>query len=470
MSARKHTSPRPEVDPRAGEPGPDQGANGFSISPPIDMCEKEKSPTEASASPGSRARSGGAADAAPPLAGRSSGLPSGGGQSAFSVVSPSGAAPGEAGVEEESLDLELPAAPTDDEPAPRGTPDLMTLLVKHRPPGPEYEQLRFDFEAAPEPPCYIVDGLIEPGTVNVLSGDTGTGKSWFALGLVVAALRGEPWLGREVRGSRMLVIDEENPQPVIRARLRALGMTNDDRAALRYYSRNGISIGADGDTEWLRRVAQEHAPDLIVIDTAMAATSVPDVNDNSAVVVLFKHLRALAEEAEAAILMLHHERKPQANQSRDTGQAMMGARQWAGQADAHLTLRFVGREVTPGEIEHERHRTVATLQVPKLRDGVPPPPETVAITSEKDERGWLAWAHVESEGLAEKTLTKAEQLSRRIVKALEEHGEMGSGDLCTRLDVEQTSSTWRSALKKALDGGLIRRIKRGRYGPPEVAL
>jgi RecA-family ATPase len=41
--------------------------------------------------------------------------------------------------------------------------------------------------------------------VNVLSGDTGTGKSYFTLGLVVAALRGEPWLGREVRAERMLV-------------------------------------------------------------------------------------------------------------------------------------------------------------------------------------------------------------------------------------------------------------------------
>ena len=66
-------------------------------------------------------------------------------------------------------------------------------------------------------------------------------------------------------------------------------------------------------------------------------------------------------------------------------------------------------------------------------------------------------------------LTKAEQLSRRIVAALEEHGEMGSGELAERLDVDQKGSTWRSALEKALSDGLIRQVKRGRYAPPEVA-
>jgi hypothetical protein len=72
-----------------------------------------------------------------------------------------------------------------------------------------------------------------------------------------------------------------------------------------------------------------------------------DVNENDPVVALYKALRPIASDLGVAIILLHHERKQQVGQTRDRSQAMLGARQWAGQADRQLTVRVNGHlEVT----------------------------------------------------------------------------------------------------------------------------
>jgi len=57
----------------------------------------------------------------------------------------------------------------------------------------------FDFERDTEPPDWLTDGVIERGTVVVMSGDTGGGKSLLADALTVAVLHGSDWLGRSVQ-------------------------------------------------------------------------------------------------------------------------------------------------------------------------------------------------------------------------------------------------------------------------------
>lgn len=56
----------------------------------------------------------------------------------------------------------------------------------------------FDFDADAPEPDWIVTGLLERHTVNVLSGDTGAAKSIHAKDAAVRLVTGRPWLGREV--------------------------------------------------------------------------------------------------------------------------------------------------------------------------------------------------------------------------------------------------------------------------------
>lgn len=243
--------------------------------------------------------------------------------------------------------------------------------------------IQFDFDRVSSEPDWLVAGLIERGTITVMSADSGVGKSMLAASIIVAGIRGRTWLGRCVNIQRALVIDEENFLRIVTGRLRGLGMTNDDRPNLRYFLRIGVQLGA---SDWGERVLDEMAdwrPDLLVIDTAAAACDV-ELNDNSSVARLYASvLRPLADSC--GVLLLHHERKPQEGAKRHAGHAMMGARQWAGQADAHIALRAVSDkplvEDLPGG--DQRRRYILHMEMPKSRDGLAVN-EQVLIKSEHD--------------------------------------------------------------------------------------
>jgi RecA-family ATPase len=329
----------------------------------------------------------------------------------------------------------------------------------------------FDFDQDPEPPAYLVDRLLERQTVNILSGDTGAGKSLVMAALVVAicTARGT-WLGREVYADRVLVIDEENPSRVVRDRLRALGLRNEHAARLRYFNRQGFTIGTPEWTERLRTEAREHKADLVVIDTAAAATNA-EVNDNDAVAALYRNaLRPIATELDLAVVVLHHERKPQPGQNkRDPGQAMMGARQWAGQADSHIALRCHTPLAEESDVSgHRALRSEFVMSTPKIRDGEPDVPVVVAIESTKDRSGRLLSMRVTELGRLEVEPSKQQILTDAVTELLAERGEMRRADIEQALGSPSVGTLAR-ALKLAMDAGLITSPRRGSYAPATPA-
>jgi hypothetical protein len=321
----------------------------------------------------------------------------------------------------------------------------------------------FDFSAEPEPPAYLVDRLLERATVNVLSGDTGAGKSIIIASLIVAVCSGcTTWLDREVYADRVLVVDEENAERLVKARLRALGLCNEHADKLRYFSRQGFVVGTPEWTESLRNEAIDHQADLIVVDTAAAATSA-EVNDNTEVAALYRVLRSIATDLDLAVVLLHHERKPQPGQSRgDRGQAMMGARQWAGQADCHIALRpHVALVETPADDGKRDLRFELVMSTPKVRDGEPDVPEVLSITSTKNSRGSLLSMSVTSAGRLEAEPSKQQTAADAVAALLAERGEL------RRAEIEQalvySGGTLDRALKLAMDAGLITTPRRGSY-------
>jgi KaiC/GvpD/RAD55 family RecA-like ATPase len=74
----------------------------------------------------------------------------------------------------------------------------------------------WDTEAKVE---WIVDGMIPEGSVNLISAESGTGKTWFAYAMAGAVARGEPFLGLTVKQMPVLYIDGENPLALVKNRL-----------------------------------------------------------------------------------------------------------------------------------------------------------------------------------------------------------------------------------------------------------
>jgi RecA-family ATPase len=300
------------------------------------------------------------------------------------------------------------------------------------------------------------------GEVCVLSGDTGAGKTWLGLGLVIACAQRGTWLGYDVNSVPVVVIDEENPRHVIHARLRALGLTEADAERVHYFSQEGASVG-DGDStdDWLRIFLAEHQPGLVVIDTATAATAVEDVNDNSAVVSLYRRLKQLAKEHACAFVLLHHERKHKEG-TNDPGQAMLGARQWAGQADVHMAVRKTSKQPDP-EYDGDVWRTTlaASVSFPKLRNGWQPDklPITLTLESEAGTRALLT-ASLDAGDAA----VVPSDLETQIVEALRSAGpETRTKELAAAVSREPTNSAFKAALRKAKERGAVEQVKQGRY-------
>jgi AAA domain len=322
--------------------------------------------------------------------------------------------------------------------------------------------LSFDFEAPPEPPRCVVDGLFERATVNVVSSDTGVGKTWLSCSLIAAVLAEAEWLGRPVEAQRVIAVDEENPAGVIRARLRAFGATNEQAERLWYSSREGVSLGAENWNRWLIEQAAEHSADLILVDTAMVATCLGDVNDNTEVASIYKCLRTIAEEADAAIVLFHHHRKSQGRQPRSGGQEMMGGRQWAGQADAHLTLS----KRSAGDEEQKTDDGTSSfnveLRVEKLRNGIEPPPEELRIVT-RSEDGCLQTASVESLGEVVRARSKTEVLGAGMREVLKERGSLKSAELYAAFGEDTSQRSLERARRDAVEAGWIVKVE-GSYG------
>lgn len=322
--------------------------------------------------------------------------------------------------------------------------------VSRRDPGVERVPLELDFDAPPEAPDYLVQGLVERGTLPVLSGDTGAAKSIAAGDLIAACLVGRTWLGADVARSRVLVLDEENPRRLVTSRLRALGIANTHREGLRYFAGLGAALGAGDWLQWLRQEAEAHRAELVVIDTAAAATAV-DVNDNTEVARLLGELRRIARDLHLVVLVLHHERKAQQGQTRDPGQSMMGARQWAGQADTHLSLAVSGPLVEePAESGHLRLTREFKVTMPKSRDGESAPPELLVVTSEKDVHRRLLWMRVEA-----RERDADDQVDARILTLLEANAPLSTAAIRTSLQVRKQAVS--DALRTLEAAGLVER-------------
>jgi hypothetical protein len=178
---------------------------------------------------------------------------------------------------------------------------------------------------------WLVDGMIPAGGITLLTGRSGIGKSFIALDLARAALKGENWLGRRVSKAPMaILLDKENPLAVAQSRLERFGMEN--AAGLKWvggWLDWHVEIGGDE----LMETAREGA--LIVVDSLAAHYDGDSENDSVQVRGWFQRLRRLAS-AGGAVLVIHHSGKS------ETGKNYRGSSDVLAAVDAAYLLEADG--------------------------------------------------------------------------------------------------------------------------------
>src|SRR6185312_5214177 len=116
---------------------------------------------------------------------------------------------------------------------------------------------------------WVWDQYIEVGTLTVIHGDGGTGKSILAGHLARAITTGGPCLGRPTQQGRVLILDAENPMDEIARRMHALDYAHTPPGSIAYYRAAEAVFGTTDslDLEPLATLIELHRATTVILDS-----------------------------------------------------------------------------------------------------------------------------------------------------------------------------------------------------------
>ncbi|MFV0302054.1 MAG: AAA family ATPase, partial [Paracoccus sp. (in: a-proteobacteria)] len=199
---------------------------------------------------------------------------------------------------------------------------------------------------------WLVRDQIPSGTVTLLSGDGGTGKSLIALQLAAACALGKPWLGHAVASGQALFISAEDDQDELHRRLadvikaEGVGFADLDRLTLRSLAGEDALLtaldartGIQKATALFREIDAymiELQPAVVVLDT-LADLFPGNENDRGQARQFIGLLRGLAIRHGCAVLLLAH---PSLSGIQN-GTGLSGSTGWNNSVRSRLYLRRV---------------------------------------------------------------------------------------------------------------------------------
>ncbi|MDP5309141.1 AAA family ATPase [Paracoccus spongiarum] len=208
---------------------------------------------------------------------------------------------------------------------------------------------------------WLVRDLVPSGTVTLLGGDGGTGKSLLALQLACAVASGGKWMGRAVSSGGALFISAEDDTAELHRRLndvvQADGLRFDDLDRLTMRSLAGedaLLAMQDGKTGTLYpsplfaeidKRTDEDRPAIVVLDT-LADLFPGNENDRAQARQFVGILRGLAIRHDCAVLLLAHPSLSGLN----SGSGTSGSTAWNNSVRSRLYLERVvqdGYEANP---------------------------------------------------------------------------------------------------------------------------
>lgn len=296
----------------------------------------------------------------------------------------------------------------------------------------------------PEPVPWLIERFAVPGTVTMVAGREGQGKSMLALALATAVGHGATFLGMGCTPGRVLVVDAENGEREAHRRIHGMGVKPD---TLIYVEAEGFSLSKD--LALLEALVAEHKPQLLVLDSLRSLTPSLDENDSAQAEAAVRPVQALVRRHNCACLLLHHAGKG--------GHEYRGSTALGAAVEIGFTL---ARDPTDPE-----KRTRRQLSCWKCRPAVEPEPVWLEMTADQ---GRVTVTEAEPFTGAGEPPTRVESYVNQAVVLLGEQGPMNAGALCEALAGNAVDSTAKRALTRAVADERLIKIDRGRYTIPPL--
>jgi len=269
-----------------------------------------------------------------------------------------------------------------------------------------------------DPPTWIVKSVLPEAALAVIFGESGSGKTFFALDLAAAVARGVPWRGHRTNQGNVVYIAAEDARGVglrAQAYLRAQGISPatvplgvlaespnfTDKADVAAVL---VAVKAFGETA------------LIIVDTWAQVT--PGANENSGEDMgrAMAYCRSLHQATGALILLIHHSGKD----------ASKGARGWSGlRAAADCEI-----EITRMEDDREAQVTKLKNAADGQRYGFKLIPVAVGQDGDGDPITSCVLEHTAATGrVAQREPKKVEKVVLRVAGDLMIGGDVSVADL-----------------------------------------
>jgi phage/plasmid primase-like uncharacterized protein len=164
-----------------------------------------------------------------------------------------------------------------------------------------------DMMASIKKPNWLIKGILERGSMNLLFGESGAGKSLFAMDWAFCAATGRNWHGHKIKEElKTLIIMGEGLRGAS-MRFKALSQKYGEPPKNIRLSRRSINLLDSKEADEILKIVAEldFKPDIIIIDT-LHRNMVGDENSSEDMALYFKSIELLARRLDAAIVTVHH--------------------------------------------------------------------------------------------------------------------------------------------------------------------
>ncbi len=164
-----------------------------------------------------------------------------------------------------------------------------------------------DMMASISKPDWLIKGILERGSMNLLFGESGAGKSLFAMDWAFCAANGKDWHNHKVKEElKTLYILGEGFRGAS-MRFKALSQKYSLTPKNIRLSRRSINLLDNKEADEVIKIVTEldFIPDIIIIDT-LHRNMVGDENSSEDMAMYFKSIELLARRLNSAIVTVHH--------------------------------------------------------------------------------------------------------------------------------------------------------------------
>lgn len=204
----------------------------------------------------------------------------------------------------------------------------------------------FAARRGPERSLELLGPMFQRGMRTVVGAQTGEGKTTFALHAVHALVAREPFLGEErwrgrYDGARALVVDLEQGEETLKARLHDCGLADTERVDI-LWEPNGIALDKrEEDRAMVRDQIREGNYDLVLLDP-LYQLHLGSGNDEEVASATMRIIDGWAREFNCSIVIPMHARKPHPNAGRSfTIHDIAGTGTWLRNAEFVLGLQLM---------------------------------------------------------------------------------------------------------------------------------